>query len=228
LTPALLDTVDRPHDYATAFIALARSVALLSVSDYAGAHEAAHLALRLAVPRSGGYDAVLAHLLWMEYTGGLPRGPELTEARALGVSHYSQLRVGVAAAIATDAPIERRAAELVELARWRPLGSQIYDESQFIVAFAWLALEEERSDRAAQLLAAFATIDPGSGTAGVLGLERLAKAETGEPVNRDELLLRFIDPSVHERLARSVPRALSEELAYWDERLKGSSIRANG
>lgn len=228
LIPALLETVDRPHDSGTALIVLARSMALLSVPDFVRAHEAARIALRWAAPGSGAYDAALAHLLWMEYTGGLPRGPELTEARALGVSHYSQLRVGVAAAIATDAPIERRAAEIMELARWQPLGSQIYDESQFIVAFAWLALEEQRSDRAAQLFAAFATIDPGSGTAGVLGLERLARAETGEPVSSDEMLLRFIDPSVHERLARSVPLALSEELAYWDERLKVSSTGTNG
>ena len=228
LIPALLDTVDRPHDSGTALIVVARSMALLSIPDFAGAHEAARLAFRWAAPGSGAYDAALAHLLWMEYTGGLPRGPELAEARALGVSHYSQLRVSVAAAIAMDAPIERRAAEILELARWQPLGSQIYDESQFIVAFAWLALEEQRSDRAAQLLAAFATIDPGSGTAGVLALERLARAETGEPVSPDEMLLRFIDPTVHERLARSVPLALSEELAYWDERLKVSTIRTKG
>lgn len=228
LIPALVETVGRSHDSGMALIALARSMALLSVPDYARAHEAAHLALRRAAPRSGAYDAALAHLLWMEYTGHLPHGEELTEARALGVSHYSQLRVAVAAAIATDAPIEQRAAEIIELARWQPLGSQIYDESQFIVAFAWLALEEQRTDRAAQLLAAFATIDPGSGTAGVLALERLARAETGEPLSPDEMLLRFIDPAVHERLARSVPLALSEELAYWDERLKVSSIRTNG
>ena len=42
------------------------------------------------------------------------------------------------------------------------------------------------------------------------------------------MLLRFIDPTVHERLARSVPLALSEELAYWDERLKMSTIRTKG
>ncbi len=228
LIPALIETVDRRHDSGTALIALARSMALLSIPDFAGAHDAAHLAMRWAAPGSGAYDAALAHLLWTEYTGGLPRDTELTEALALGVAHYSQLRVGVAAAIAMDAPIERRAAEIMELARWRPLGSQIYDESQFIVAFAWLALEEQRSDRAAQLLAAFATMDPGSGTAGVLGLERLARAETGEPVSPDEMLLRFIDPSVHERLARSVPLALSEELAYWDERLKVSTMRTDG
>jgi predicted ATPase/class 3 adenylate cyclase len=227
LIPVLLETIDRSHDYAIAFIVLARSVALLSVNDVAGAHEAARLALRWAAPGSGGYDTVLSHLLWMEYTEGLTRGPELTEARSLGVSHYSQLRVGVAAAVAMDAPIERRAGEVVELARWHALGSQIYEESLFIVAFAWLALEEQRFDRAAQLLTAFATIDPGSGTAGVRALGRLALAETGESVGRDEMLLRFVDPSAHERLAHSVPLTLSKELAYWDERLRASSMSAD-
>lgn len=226
LIPELERTLDRDHDYAMSFMILARSVALLSVEDIAGAHAVALDALRWAAPGSGGFDTSLAYLLWMEYTEGIPRGPELTEARALGVTHYSQIRVGVAAAVALDAPVDRRAADVVELARWRPLGSQVFEESHFIVAFAWLALEEHRYDRAAHLLGAFATIDPGSGTAGVRALDRLALTQTGESITREELLLRFIDPSAHERLARSVPLALADELAYWDDRLAVSSLRA--
>jgi hypothetical protein len=135
--------------------------------------------------------------------------------------------VGVAAAMATNGPIEQRAAEVAELARWHPLGSQIYEESTFIVAFAWLAIEEGRIERANQLLDAFATIDPGSGTAGVVALDKLSLAQTGSPISRDEMLMRFIDPSAHERLARSVPLALSEELAYWDDRI-GSLASSSG
>ncbi|MGK2929642.1 MAG: ATP-binding protein [Acidimicrobiales bacterium] len=214
-----IDWAAEPYDYAVAMMAIAYAVGLLAVERIEEAHDMARLAVRWARPGSGGHDAVLATLVWMEYTEGLPHGPEFAVAEATPWHDYALPRINIAAAIAAAASVEQRAAELCELARRRPLGAQMYEESLYLVAFAWLALEEGDLDRASVLLDAFATVDPGSGTAGVRALDRIARETKGEPLSRDEMLARFVDPGLHDRLTTACPRALADELARWDARL---------
>ncbi len=223
LLPALIDQVHRRHDYSVAFVALARSVALLSAERTDEARTAARTAVRWAEPGSGGYDSVLSALIWMEYTEGLEHGPELEAVRAAPLNQLGLMRIGIAATMASGAPVEHRASQLAALARRRPLGALMYEESLFTIPFAWLAIEEGDLARAERLLDAFATVDPGSGTAGVRALDRLLRARTGQPLGRHEMLLRFVDPAVHERLSEILPSTLAAELVYWDHRLAGVS-----
>ena len=93
------------------------------------------------------------------------------------------------------------------------------------VPFAGLALEEGDYERARRLLDAFATIDPGSGTAGVRALDRLSRATTGEEISSEAVLLHLLGPDTPDRLRRTIPAVLDEELAYWDARLGATADR---
>ncbi len=219
LLPRAIEWAGEPYDYAVAMMACANAVALLADERIDEAYDKARLAVRWARPGSGVHDTVLPTLVWMEYTEGLAHGPEFDVAQATPWRDYALPRINIAAIMAADASIEERAARLCELARRRPLGAQMYEESLYLVPFAWLALEEGDTDRATQLLDVFATVDPGSGTAGVRALDRISRQTTGEPVAREELLARFLDPGLHDRLGPACPATLAAELERWDQRL---------
>ena len=225
LVPEVLGQVTRSHDYSLAFIHLARSIALLAVQRVDEAREAARAAVRWVAPGSGGYHSALSHLLWMEYTEQLGHGPEFDRVKTSSPTDFSLRQIRIAVAISSDASVEERAMRLAALARSRPLGGLIYEESLFSVPFAWLALEEGDYERARRLLDAFATIDPGSGTAGVRALDRLSRATTGEEISSEAVLLHLLGPDTPDRLRRTIPAVLDEELAYWDARLGATADR---
>ncbi len=183
------------------------------------ARDTARSAVRWAEPGTGGHDVALSNLIWMEYTEGLGRGPEYHEVTNAAVDRPGSARIAIAAVVASGAPVAERATQLVALAKQRPLGGLMYEESLFTVPFAWLAIEEDDLDRAERLLEAFATVDPGSGTAGVRALDQVVRARNGTALSRGDMLMRFVDPAVHKRLSEIVPAALAEELTYWDARL---------
>jgi hypothetical protein len=218
LIPVVLEQVTRSHDYSLAFIFLARSIALLAVQRIEEAREAARSAVRWAAPGTGGYHSALSHLLWMEYTEELGHGPEFELVKDFSPTDFGLQQVRIAVAISSEATVEERAAKLAALARSRPLGGLLYEESLFSVPFAWLAIEEGNFDRARRLLDAFATMDPGSGTAGVRALDRVAKETTGEALTPEAELLHLVGPTVPDRLRRTIPAVLDDELAYWDGR----------
>jgi hypothetical protein len=228
LVPEVLEQVTREHDYSLAFIYLARSIALLAVQRVEEAREAARAAVRWVAPGTGGYHSALSHLLWMEYTERLGHGPEFELVRDSSPTDFGLRQIRIAVAISSDATVEVRAARLVALARSRPLGGLIYEESLFSVPFAWLAIEECDFDRARRLLDAFATIDPGSGTAGVRALEHLTRVTVGEELGPEGVLLHLFGPTAPDRLRRTIPAVLDDELAYWDVRLGATPDRGTG
>ncbi len=225
LVPDVLEQVTRSYDYSLAFIFLARSIALLAVQRIEEAREAARSAVRWVAPGTGGYHSALSHLLWMEHTEGLGHGPEFELVKDFSPTDFGLQQIRIAVAISSDAAVEERAARLAALARSRPLGGLVYEESLFSVPFAWLAIEEGDFERAQRLLDAFATIDPGSGTAGVRALELLARVTTGEGLTTEALLLHLFGPTAPDRLRRTIPAVLNEELAYWDARFAAAPDR---
>ncbi len=225
LVPYVLEQVTGSYDYSLAFIFLARSIALLAVQRVEEAREAARSAVRWVAPGTGGYHSALSHLLWMEYTEELGHGPEFELVKDFSPTDFGLQQVRIAVAISSDATVEERAARLAALARSRPLGGLIYEESLFSVPFAWLAIEEGDFERAARLLDAFATIDPGSGTAGVRALDHVARVTTGEPLTPDAVLLHVFGPTAPDRLRKTIPAVLDDELAYWDARLAAAPDR---
>jgi predicted ATPase/class 3 adenylate cyclase len=219
LLPRATEQAGEPPDFSVSYMALARAVALQQdPARISEALEAARTAIRWATPGIATEFAV-AGLLMMEHIAGLEHGPELDAALTAPVVETGLPLASIAAALAWDAPAHERARRLARLARRRPLGRWMHEESPYLVAFAWLAIEAGDLDRAETLLEAFVPRDPVSGAAGITALQRVHSARTGATLRSREVAGRYLSPEVHDRLADLAPGVLDAELAAWDREL---------
>jgi predicted ATPase/class 3 adenylate cyclase len=210
----------RPPDALISWMALSRAGALQGDrARIESAREQARIGVQWA-PAGAPRQQAVAMLLLIEYLGGLERGPELAAAADEPIVGNEQPLIGVAAALAADAPVEERARRLSALARRRPLGLWMHEESPFIAAFALLALEEDDVDRAEALLKGWAPGNPGTAYAGLDAICEVTERRTGRRPSYGEVLGGYMTSELREQVAAIESAVLTDELAYWDERLR--------
>ena len=156
----------------------------------------------------------MSWLAWLDYLEDTQSERSPSAATADARPDNGMPDVAIAQTLADDVPTDARARRLVGLARRRPLGRWIHEESTFLVPFAWLAIEEGELERAASLLDACATVEIATATGLVKALQRVEELESGEPVKIWAVTPRLMDRDP-EHLRRA-PSVLAAELERWD------------
>ena len=215
LLPLAIAQATPPHDVATSMMAIARAVGLyLATGDAADARQAGLLAAAWAEPGTAVHSLAVSWLAWLGYLEDTESERSPSTARADALPDNGMPDVAIAQTLADQATTDARAHRLVRLARSRPLGRWIHEESTFLVPFAWLAIEQGELERAASLLDACATVEIATATGLIKALQRLEECQTGEPVNLWAIAPRLMDRDP-EHLRRA-PSVLAAELERWD------------
>jgi hypothetical protein len=181
------------------------------------ADDVAAEAIEWAPPGQESRDQVLALQVWIGYLRGVPIGDDLARAvarqgQALGLAELC----AAPAILASGGTVRDRAGRLVVSARRRPT---LDIPTPYLLAFAWLAIEEGEVERAESLVACAELYD--SSTA--LGLLHVLAAiggwaEADWPLGHETMVGTYLGPG-HDALARQGAATLDEEVERWERLL---------
>jgi hypothetical protein len=220
--PAAHDRARPPVDWTLSqFLATkAAGLALLGRLD-----EAAPCAVESADCATAGQesrDQSLAMQAWIGYLRGTAVSPELTDAIA-----GQDLELGLAelcaapGALHADGSVDERAARLVALARTRPKRDLA---TPYLLAFAWLAIEEGDVRRARRLVDHAEMFDASTQVALLYALAAIEGwTAAAWHAGRDAMCAKYLSPE-HEHAVRLGIEVLDAELDDWEGRLSPEVI----
>jgi hypothetical protein len=216
--PRLRANARPPHDTTLSDILGAKATGLAIARRLDEARIIAEETLAWAPAGKNLHDQALALLLWILYlTGGTPDADLQCEVggqrQELGLAELC----AAPGALCTEGSIDERAAALVAKARRRPSADV---PSPYLLAFAWLAVEDGDHARAAELVATAELYDASTH----IGLTfLLAKLESWTEENWDRRRDRAIGVYLsddHDRMAKQGSAALADEVERWERRLQ--------
>ncbi len=216
--PAVRVHAQPPHDWALSQLLSAKATGLAVLGRLEEALPMAREARTWAPVGKESLDQALASLLWLLYLSGEEVDEELlsevaAQNQELGLAELC----GAPGGLCVRGSIEDRAARLIALARRRPSTDL---PTPFVLAFAWLAIEQGDHARAGDLLATVELYDSSTQIALIHALARV-EGWTGETWNQgcDRAVGRYLSPA-HEAESRKSAATLAAELERW-ERLLG-------
>ena len=162
-------------------------------------------------------DQALAILMWISYLSGVTPDDDLRRGIAARNQDLGLAQLCVApAALCGDRSVEERAAELVAGARRRPSADVA---TPFLLAFAWLAIEQGDHARAADLASKAELYDASTHVGLTHLLARLGGwTEESWDQCRDRAIAGYLSDD-HEPLAKQGAAALGVEVERWEHRL---------
>ncbi len=205
-----------PLDWTLSQLLVTKATGLAMLHRLADARPVAEEALAWAPIGKESRDQCLAVLLWILHAMNAPTEHLLDEVGAqrqeLGVAELC----AAPGALCSSGSIEERARRLVASARRRPSTDV---PTPFLLAFAWLAVEEGDPARAAEL-AARAEIYDSSTNIAVLYLLATLQGWSDDSWARecDAVLARYLGPG-HEPAAKEGFATLAAEVERWSRRL---------
>ena len=206
--------VGRPGDDGTvADVLIVMGTGLALVGRLPEARARVEEALGWCLVGSPGYDQAIGSLLWLDVIDGASPGPSVRAAVA-----RQDLGAGLAqfcaapAALCSDGSVAERAAELARRCRSRPIGDVA---TPYLLAFAWLALEQGEPDRAGALVSVAEIYDSSTHLALVHLVARI-EGWTDEEwrTRRDATIARYLSAD-HEPEAERGPAVLDAEVERW-------------
>ena len=168
------------------------------------------------------HSLAISCLAWIEYLEHLEPGPEQREALEAGAVENGMPDLAIAATLADNAPVADRTRRLLHLARRRPLGRWMHEESTYLVPYAWLAIENGDIERAASLIEACATVELGTATGLIKAIQRVEVERTGTAADLHDIAPRLLDRDIH--ALRRAPEVLAAELDRWSSLSRPRSI----
>ena len=217
--PAVRANARPPHDFTLSQFLASRSTGLAVLRRLDEAMEAAIEALAWAPGGKDSRDQALALVLWILY---LTRGHPSTDLQKEVAKQNQELGLAevclAPCALALDLPVEDRAALLASSARRRPPTDS---PTPFLLAFAWLAIEEGDRTRSADL-AATAELYDASTEVGLIHLLATLHAWGDETWNhqRAAAIGHYLSPE-HEPLVEQGSATLADEVDRWEKALAG-------
>lgn len=206
-----------PLDWTLSQLLVTKATGLAMLRRPAEARPIAEDALAWAPIGKESRDQCLAVLLWILHAMGTPSAEHLldevgTQRQELGVAELC----AAPGALCSDGSIEERAGRLVASARRRPSTDV---PTPFLLAFAWLAVEDGEAARAAEL-AARAEIYDSSTIIALLYLLATLQGWSADSWarNRDATIGWYLSPD-HEPAAKEGFATLASEVERWDRRL---------
>lgn len=216
---AQLPHVDGQHDFALGWLHLTKASAAASLGELHVARASARESLRWLSPTVSEQPMTLATNLWLDYLLGDARDPTIeAAARRHAASDIGfEMCAKIALAVTDPAPVDVRAAALADVAGRRPLGRWHREESELLVGFGHLAVEEGRTDDARRLAGATYFRNPST----IIALVHLlARTEGWTPSTWSARLEAATQPRFSPPPnAPDGAAALAVELKYWDARL---------
>jgi predicted ATPase/class 3 adenylate cyclase len=206
-----------PHDEALSQLLLLKGTGLAMLRRLDDAQLACREGLEWAGDGRESRDQALAMVVWLAYLADSTTDAEMQERVGRQDHQLGRAELCAApAALCADDTVEHRARLLVALARRRPATDVT---SPFLLAFAWLALEEGDSMRATELAAHAELYDSSTQVALVYLLARVRgwTDETWDSAS-SAATTEYLD-AAHDALVRQAPAVLTAEVAAWEQRL---------
>jgi predicted ATPase/class 3 adenylate cyclase len=206
-----------PHDWALSQMLLVRATGLAMLRRLSDAHAAAIEGLEWAGVGRESRDQALAMVLWLAYLTG-----DGCDGMLLDLVARQSQQLGLAelcaapAALAAEGSVEDRASLLVGAARRRPSTDVT---TPFLLAFAWLAVEEGELTHAAELVACAEIYDSSTEVALVHVIAHI-RGWTDDTWARecDAAIAEYLHPD-HESASRQGHAVLAAEIEAWEHRL---------
>ncbi len=163
-------------------------------------------------------DQALANITWIAYLLGITPNADVQREVASRSPELGLAQLCVApAALCGDRPVEARAADLVAGARRRPPTDV---PTPFLLAFAWLAVEDGDSVRAAELVATAELYDASTHIGLTFLLSKLEGwTDDSWDRSRDRAIGRFLSED-HHRVAKQGTAVLAAEVERWEHILR--------
>jgi predicted ATPase/class 3 adenylate cyclase len=218
VTPVAADHARPPRDWILSQLLSCKATGLAILRRLDGALETAEQALPWAPVGNEARDQALALVAWLHYLMGRPTPDSLHEDVAgqhqeLGLAELC----AAPAAIAGHRPLEDRAAALVSSARRRPTTDV---PTPYLLAFAWLAVEEGDAAHARELAERAESYDASTQVALIHLLATLERWPDEQWTDRREAAMgHYLHPD-HEPVAKEGPAVLAQELQRWGRRLR--------